>query len=166
MTKQAITAEIVREHMAYDADTGLLTWRISRRGSLGKKASQEEGILRPDGYKCVKFFGLTCFAHRLAWLHVYGTWPEFEIDHINGDKSDNRIANLRDVPHAVNNRNRRRDGSANLSGYVGVSQAGGRWCARVVAFGKIHWLGTYDTPKIAHEAYLAGKKRLHEGCTI
>jgi hypothetical protein len=107
----------MREYFNYDAKTGLLYWAVSTgpRAKIGAQA----GHKRKDGYIIIKLNNKYYLAHRLAWFLTYNKWPENEIDHINGDRSDNRVGNLRDVPKSLNQRNsiRRRD---NVSGKVGV----------------------------------------------
>lgn len=84
------------EAFYYEPDTGYFM-RRNRKGS--------KGSLDAYGYLILKINGRQHKAHRMAWLYVYGRMPEGVIDHINGNKLDNRIANLRDVPQAVNNKN-------------------------------------------------------------
>jgi hypothetical protein len=106
-------------------------------------------------------------AHRLAWLHFYGEGPRHQIDHINGDKLDNRIANLRDVPHQINQQNRRRVLSTNKSsGLIGAHRHRSRWQSRIRTCGRYVFLGVFDTPEAAHAAYVEAKRRLHPGCTL
>lgn len=102
------------------------------------------------------------------WLIVHGTLPEDEIDHVNGIKDDNRMENLRTVDHQTNMQNLRKALSTNKLGLLGVQARcdGKKWCARIIANGAQHHLGSFDTPELAHEAYLAAKRRLHDGCTL
>lgn len=72
------------------------------------------------GYSAGRIAGSVLLAHRVAWALHYGEWPRHEIDHINGDRTDNRISNLRDVHHSLNQRNRKLR-SDNTSGADGVS---------------------------------------------
>ena len=160
----ALTADRVREVLAYDPETGQFTWRVRTgpRGVVGARA----GTTDLRGYRRIDIDGCTYWAHRLAWLHVHGTWPEVEIDHINGDRADNRIVNLRSVPRGVNQQNLRRAHKNNRSGLLGVSKWRNRWGARIKVDGVQTWLGVFDTPQEAHEAYLAAKRQMHDGCTI
>jgi hypothetical protein len=104
--------------------------------------------------------------HRLAWMYVYGKWPRNDIDHINGNPLDNRIENLRDVTELGNNQNLRRPKKGNISGFLGVAPNHSRWLAKITVSGKQIYLGTYNTPEEAHQAYLAAKRVLHSTCTI
>lgn len=102
------------------------------------------------GYIEIGFEGTSYLAHRLAWLYIYGRWPTNTIDHLDGDKKNNAIKNLRDVPHRVNMYNR-----ANA---LGVIFAKGRWNAEIQRGGKHIYLGRYDTFTEARAAYLAARE--------
>lgn len=99
-------------------------------------------------------------AHRLAWLYMHGELPDKSIDHINGLKTDNRIANLRLATNAQQKQNRPRNLN-NSSGYKGVARAETKWRARINANGRHYYLGRFDTPEDAHNAYVAAAHRLH-----
>jgi hypothetical protein len=160
----ALTADRVREVLAYDPETGRFTWRVRTgpRGVVGARA----GSQRVDGYIQIRLGRRSYLAHRLAWLYVHGAWPKGEIDHVNGGKGDNRIANLRDVPRNLNQQNMRRAHKRSRSGLLGVGKRDGRWYARIGINDAEVWLGRFDTAQQAHEAYLAAKRQMHDGCTI
>jgi HNH endonuclease len=107
-------------------------------------------------------------AHRLAWLVYYGVWPAEQLDHVNGDKLDNRIANLREVSNQTNNQNHRKAKKNSKTGFLGVvhEKRGDGYVAYLRVAGRTKNLGTYRTPEEAHSVYLREKRRLHEGCTI
>ena len=159
-----LTAERVREVLDYNPDTGALTWRTttSNRAVAGTLA----GYARKDGRRAVMVDKRMYWAHRLAWLHVTGEWPRGMVDHIDGDNKNNAIANLRDVNNSVNQQNRRRAQSNNRLGLLGVKKNGPGFSATIKAGGRKIHLGTWPTPGEAHAAYLAAKRRLHEGCNI
>ena len=92
-----LTLDDAMENFSYDAKTGVLA---------RKTRANSNGSIDAYGYRVVKFKGRNYKAHRVCWLIYYGSWPAGVIDHINGDKQDNRIANLRDVSQADNVRNR------------------------------------------------------------
>lgn len=142
--------ERVREVLNYDPGTGEFTWRVtlSSRAVAGKAAGSPVA-----GYRRVCIDGRAYRSHRLAWLLAHGSWPSGEIDHINGDKSDNRLANLRDVAHAQNCANRKSPLGA--SGFRGVFKRGVRWQAEIWISGKKTILGRFDTAEAASEAFLA-----------
>ena len=158
-----LTAEIARELLTYNPDTGKLFWKErsakyfknSKKGAkswnakwAGKEAltaitRRKSGqISRLDGQILRKKY----YAHRIAWLIYYGEWPKIQIDHINQDPTDNRIKNLRDVTNAENGKNQRLR-SNNTSGYIGVSFYKGKkkYAAELVINGVKKWLGYYDT---------------------
>jgi len=154
-----LTAERLREVLSYDSETGVFCWlKPLRNGTTGALA----GGFRADGYLVIGMHGKTYRAHRLAWLFVHGCWPVADIDHINGDRADNRMGNLRAASRAENQQNRTLD-VKNTSGFHGVSRyAGGKkWRARIQVDGVEQHLGTFESPEDAEEAYLAAKAALH-----
>lgn len=154
---RAITYARVMEQLSYDPETGELRWKVPSCNSV--KAGNVAGALAPDGYRCIKLGPKIFGAHRLAWFIVHGEWPDGEIDHINGIRDDNRIANLRDISRQGNVHNRRKSWSA--SGYLGVSRNHGRWRASISVNGRTITIGNFGTPEEAHAAYLEAKRRLH-----
>jgi hypothetical protein len=99
-------------------------------------------------------------AHRLAWFLFYGEWPIYEIDHINGDKTDNRIINLRDVPDRINAQNM----GIHRNGHLpGVSKVGKKWRASIQIGKKQTHLGMFSTQEEAYRAYLAISDSLIKG---
>lgn len=154
-------AGVVRDLLDYDPNTGTLTWQVDRGGKA--KAGTVAGSVTALGYRRIDVLRRGVMAHRLAWVLFYGEWPAGEIDHINGDKLDNRIANLRVVDRSGNLQNQQRLKSHNTSGYPGVSfhKKSGRWQAGIRVDGVRTYLGMYDTPEQAFSAYLDAKRRLH-----
>lgn len=100
-------------------------------------------------------------AHRLAWLYVHIKWPAEYIDHINGIKTDNRIANLREASKITNTWNAKRN-NRNRSGFKGVSwhKNTGKWQAQITVNGKYKQLGYYNTALEASNAYLKYSKQM------
>lgn len=166
MAKADLTAERLRELLDYDPETGLLTYRVDRRN--GSKAGDVAGWTAQRGIRVIEVDQKNYKAHRLAWLHVNGSWPQGDIDHINGDPADNRLVNLRDVPHLLNLQNRRKPRSGSKAGILGAQwdAARGKWKSSIRAQGKVTHLGRFDTAEEAQQAYLHAKRRLHDGCTI
>jgi len=117
-----ITQSQLKSLLHYNQDTGLFT-RL--------KGTRKLGWLNTRGYKSIGMFGREYKQHRLAWLYVYGYMP-IEIDHINHNKEDNRIVNLRDVSHMENMRNSKRSKS-NTSGVTGVNydKESNKWRVRI-----------------------------------
>lgn len=165
MAKADLTAQRLRELLNYDPETGALTNAVSR---IHCPAGALAGSKRKNGYIEVSLLGGRYYAHRLAWLHVHGEWPQNSVDHINGVRDDNRIANLRDVQHRVNLQNRRSAPSNSMSGVLGAKWIPRKrlWSSRIKVGGATKSLGYYKTADEAHQAFLSAKRRLHEGCTI
>lgn len=158
-----LTTESLRELLHYDRDTGLFTWKVSKKGP-GAKAGMVAGWTRPDGYVCLKVCQQKLFAHRLAWLFEYGCLPTFNLDHIDGNPSNNRISNLRDVPQQLNVHNIRRDKSGKTSGLPrGVKHNGRGFSAQIRVVGKTRYLGQFKTADEAHRAYQSARASLHAG---
>lgn len=158
--KTEITAELVRQLLNYDPMTGQITRRID--GSVATHA-------HPRGYLSLNVKRRAWLAHRLVWLYMTGRWPEHQIDHINGVRTDNRWANLRDVTATVNYQNQRIARSNNRScGLLGVTwdKSRGKWKASIRTETGDVYLGRFDDAETAHQAYLAAKRRFHVGCTI
>ena len=103
-------------------------------------------------------------AHRLAWLYTHGKWPSKYIDHINGVKTDNRIANLREADNGENMQNQRRARRNSKTGLLGVrwNRASGNYVAVITVNRHVINVGSFKTAEEAHEAYLRAKAELHE----
>lgn len=163
-TLERLSLERLREVLGYDPLTGhLVRKRCSWRPDVVGRVC---GSHDRRGYLCVSIDHVTHKAHRLAWFHHYGVRPQFEIDHINGIKDDNRIANLRDVPGAINCQNVRKANSRSSTGVLGVFREGNRFRACVVIGRKQRRIGTFDTVDEASAAYLQVKREIHAGCTL
>lgn len=165
MAKSDLTADRLRELLHYDPETGLFTCQV-RTGSRSK-VGEVTGCSDGNGYLQIRILGRSYRAHRLAWIYVHGCWPARDIDHINGVRDDNRIANLRDVTRSINMQNIRTATAGNKSsGLLGVSVAKLRWKAMIRVNGRNEHIGVFDTPELAHEAYLSAKRKHHLGNTI
>lgn len=166
MAAAILEAARLRECIHYDPETGAFTRkvRLAHRHQVGDDATHPMS----NGYMRVAIDSQRYLAHRIAWLYVHGEWPKNHIDHINGNRADNRLANLRDVSRSINQQNRRKPDSDNQSGLLGAHYHGQNrnWVARVRVNGRAKHIGSFPTPELAHEAYVEAKRRLHEGCTI
>jgi hypothetical protein len=164
--KTPLTAQRLRELLHYDPETGLLTRLTDNK--RGRRIGDEAGSLHASGSKEVMVDGINYRYHRVAWLHFHGVWPTFDIDHINGNKADNRISNLRDVPEDINMQNERRVRKNNKSGFMGVHWRADRssWVASIRVNGKSIRLGSFATAEEAEAAYIAGKRLHHPGFTL
>lgn len=170
MTEETLTAEQLRSVIHYDPETGIFTRlaRLAQRHQVGDRADTEITSKNMRGYRRVSLFSKRYLAHRLAWLYVYGMWPESLLDHRNGSKGDNRISNLREGSDRLNAENMHRPRLDNKSGYLGVHwhTQNCYWIARIQVRRKTIHLGCFDDPAIAHQSYLTAKRKYHEGCTI
>lgn len=167
MATNILTQARLRELLEYSPETGVFKWRVNRQGHC--KAADVAGARRHDGYIRITVDQHRVWAHRLVWLYVNGTWPLQQIDHINGNPSDNRLANLRDVSPQTNMQNerqarRRKNGGTLLGAHWCMTWK--RWKSSIITSGKLMHVGWFDTEQQAHDAYVAAKRRLHPGCTI
>ena len=165
--KTLLTQERLKQLLDYCPETGLFTWKVAngQRIHVGDIAGHNSS----RGYVVVGVDGRVYRAHRLAWFYVNGIWPGNSIDHINGNRADNRISNLRDVDSKTNTENQSRANSQNKSsGVLGVSREQGRrrWRAHITTNKKMIHLGYFDTIEEASDAYIAAKRKIHQGCTI
>lgn len=150
--KAILSRDTLIKMLSYDPETGGFTWivKAANRIVVGAPA----GTLKKSGYVDVKIKGRLHKAHRLAWLWSHGYLPEGEIDHINGDKSDNRIANLREVSRQCNSTNKHKYRS-NTSGVTGVyKRRPGVWAAQIRVEGKCIHLGYHRSMVSAAKARL------------
>lgn len=156
-----ITQEYLKEVLNYNSETGIFTWKV-RKGVRGKVGAVTGTLSKYRGYLDIKIDGVLYPAHRLAWLYVYGKMPDNLIDHIDCDRVNNRISNLREATHSENLRNTGRT-VVNTSGFKGVSlhKMTGKWQARVGVNRTRKYLGLFDTPEEAFIAYQAAAQELH-----
>jgi hypothetical protein len=163
MAKTELTAQRLRELLHYDAETGQLSWLDPRKRALSRHGFA--GYVIKGRYRGINIDRSRYFVHRLAWLYVHGEWPAGEIDHINGDPSDNRLANLRDVAHQTNGENQRVGRRGGLLG-TAFHKHNGRWRALICVNYKTTTLGYFDTAEEAHARYLQAKREMHAGNTL
>ena len=149
-----------KQFLSYDPETGDIKWvrHPSKRRKDGVCATH---LNKVHGYLSVCFAYKVHQAHRIAWLLHYGDFPAGVIDHINGDMTDNRLSNLRAVTHAENMQNQRRAHKNNKVGFLGVGELRGKFRARINVNGRQVYLGAFDSPEEARDAYLEAKGRLH-----
>ena len=167
MTKKdvRVTVDRLRELLTYQPETGILVWRV-KYGNVD--AGSVAGTLSSTGYLTVGIDGEKFRVHRVAWALWTGKWPVQTIDHIDGNRANNRAENLRCVSQSVNMQNIRKPTSRNTSGYLGVywSERRGGWMAALSVDKKKKRWGPYSTSDRAYEQYLRKKRQLHDGCTI
>ena len=150
----------LKEVLSYDKDTGIFTWnkKICKQTVIGKVA----GCLR-NGYITINILGKRYQAHRLALIYVYGSCDSKDVDHINGIKNDNRIANLRLATRSENKQNQISKQPNNKSGYTGVDwhKATKLWRATITTMRKQKHLGLFKTQEEAHAAYVKAAEFYH-----
>jgi hypothetical protein len=151
--------DALRDVIGYEPETGLLFWAKDRRKV---KAGAQAGSLSHYGYIDVRVFKKLLKAHRIAWALTHGQWPDAQIDHINGVRTDNRLCNLRLASNAENRRNSGKQ-KANTSGFKGVtwSKSARKWMAQITKDGKNNYLGLFSDPTVAHAAYAKAAHSLH-----
>jgi len=140
-----ITQETVKSLLHYCPESGVLT-----------RNSKVAGGLSSDGYTTVGINTKRYYAHRIAWLYVHGKFPVADLDHINGDRRDNRMINLREATRTQNNANRK------YHKLKGVTKQGrhNSWMARLEHNRKRYYFGSFSTPEEAHVAYLKGAEEI------
>ena len=177
--KTKLTVEMARELLEYDHASGVLTWK--QRGQKwftykdfhkhwnSRWAGKNVGTLSERGYLVFNALNKLHTVHRTAWMIFHGEEPTGVIDHINGDPTDNRIANLRSTTTKINTENRRKKSSGKclpLGVFPVVGSKTGKVFARIIVDGQRKYLGTFHDPNEAAEAYIKAKRKYHEGCTI
>jgi hypothetical protein len=146
----------------YDPDTGIFTRRINTGRHDCHKAGEVMGTKTVIGYIIIGLGNRRYMAHRLAWLYVHGEWPEQDLDHINRDKSDNRMANLRPATRLQNMQNVAKH-KHNTSGVKGVCWHSQRnkWRAQINVLYRQKYLGLFDTFEAAVAARAAAEVLHH-----
>lgn len=159
--RKTLTVERLRHLLAYDPETGMFTWRqgrLHKNPHEGKRA----GAVCGNGGIVIRVDYVMYHANRLAWFYVHGEWPSRFIDHKNGIRSDNRIANLREADDAQNQWNTKLS-RANTSGFRGINyvKPTGKWRATIGHRGKYIFLGGFETKERAVQAYKDASRRLY-----
>jgi hypothetical protein len=155
-------ANILRDIVSYDSQTGLLHWKCDHKYFSAIKAGDVVGKnSMKHGYRTTAINGKQYYQHRLVWLYIHGEWPKSDIDHVNGDKSDNRIENLRLATKSQNAHNKKKFRN-NTSGFVGAYKHwSGRWYSLIMIEGKSKYLGCFATAEEAGKAYAEAKQKMH-----
>jgi len=159
---ERISLEELKVRLRYEPETGRFFRLVKLNRSVSKYGiGTATGYVTTTGRRVVSLAPHGLFReHRLAFLYMTGRWPG-EVDHINGDQSDNRWCNLREVTHRQNQQNKLRPYANNKVGLLGVYKKRKRFAARIVVDGKGINLGVFDCPHEAHATYMEAKKRLH-----
>lgn len=165
----APTPDLLRRLLSYDAHTGMLFWKprdefMFSPGNTSSAAVCKVWNIRyankeaftasnKDGYKVGAIGDKIYRAHRIAWAIHYGEWPIDMLDHINGDRSDNRIINLRNASNSDNQHNRKPTlGASKLKG-VSWDKSRKLWTAKIHFGGRTKNLGRFESEERAHQAY-------------
>lgn len=164
-TQRKLNAEEVRGLLDLNYETGELRWTAA--ASLGRLTGRVAGCVSNNGYRHIKIGKRMYLAHRLIWLIVHGEWPDGQIDHIDGDRLNNAVDNLRVATAAQNLQNISVTGRKTVSGLAGACfRPGGtrrrdRWESRIRVNGVLRYLGSFTSPEDAHAAYLSAKASFH-----
>jgi hypothetical protein len=146
-----LTPDQIKQLLSYDPTTGVFVWR-ARDGWRNNRAGRVAGVIGKDGYARIATHHKSYLAHRLAWAYVYGAWPTQWLDHINRNRADNRITNLREASTLTNAQNTPRYQN-NKSGCKGVyARSWGKWEAYITVAKKRIYLGVHETFDAARDA--------------
>lgn len=149
-----LTAERLKELIKYEPDTGNFVWA---KGRPGASKGAIAGWTDVNNYRSVKIDREVYLQHRLAFFYVQGKWPVCEMDHKDGDRTNNKWSNLREATRTQNAVNRK--ATAGLKG--AEKQPNGKWVARIRYNKKRLYLGMFDTELQAHKAYVLKAQELH-----
>ncbi len=151
LTDERITLKNLKELLDYNPETGIFKWKFKRQGT--QKTDFTAGYLRKDGYVRICLNKNRYMAHRLAWLYMNGMWPKGQIDHIDHNRSNNKLCNLREVSHQENHKNKGMN-SNNTSGVTGVCWITriNKWASYIMIDGKNKYLGEFKKFEEAVEA--------------
>lgn len=160
MTSNNLTIDFLKSIVYYDKQSGLF-FKKNKNNEFKKT-----GSISKNGYVVIRIDKKTFYGHRLAWFYLNQCFPIGDIDHIDGNKSNNSIENLREVNRSVNMQNMKKAKINNKCGLLGVGKKGDKFRARIKINGKQISIGIFDTAQEAHLAYLNEKRKHHIGCTI
>lgn len=149
--RACLTQEIAKSLFDYDPETGVIAWKYHN----GRRSKDHAGFVDQCGYRkikiCIDAEAFSVPAHRVVWLYMMGNWPPRQIDHIDGNKLNNKWANLRTATPSQNIANQTH---RNPSGFKGVTRMpNGKWVARIRRKGRFTHLGTFNTILDAASAY-------------
>ena len=169
--------ETYKSLLDYNKEDGVLMWKprsakmfpSARAASVwnSRFSGKQAGWKASNGYVAVSIAGKKEYVHRVIWAMFYGYAPKEDIDHINGNRCDNRLENLREASRSKNLQNVKVARVSNKSsGILGVSRNHNGWRARITLDGVEKSLGTYAIAQDASEAYITAKRELHAGNTL
>lgn len=148
--KNELTQELLHELIEYDPSSGIVTWKM-RKDNIGNFNQRFSGKIAGNNkldsngktYRQLKLFGKSYYIHRLAWLYMTGSFPKEQIDHINGNGTDNRFENLREATNMDNSLNKRKYHN-NKTGGVGWNQSRNKYTVRINDNGACKFLGHFS----------------------
>jgi hypothetical protein len=149
---QHLTHKELLERLSYDPEIGVFTWLKSNSNKA--RNGSEAGYVTSQGYRSININNKNYLAHRLAWFYVNGCFPEKGLDHINRNRTDNRISNLRVSTHRENNMNREGKGCT-------YWERDNKWKAQIQVDKVNKHLGYFDTEEEARAVYFEAKKKYH-----
>jgi hypothetical protein len=151
----------MKQYLRHDSD-GKFYWIARHKKNNKFVLGAVAGRIEKNGYIRITIGGKRILAHRLAWAFSHGSWPVAQMDHIDGDRANNRIENLRVVTNGQNGQNKKATARNNKLGLTGVShKTKNSYQASIHVDGATTHLGSFKTAEEAHAAYLSAKKRLH-----
>ena len=148
---QTLPIQVLRDCLLYDCETGLIYWKIKPAGTRRVAGDVAGNVDKQRGYVQIRLLGKKMYGHRVAWALHYGEWPNAEVDHINLNKSDNRLNNLRLVTHQQNLWNQPRRPSK--VGRKGVYRTKSGFMAQIKHMKKTIYIGHFATEDEASDAY-------------
>lgn len=155
--KSELTHARLLQALSYDHLTGVMISKSrGRRGMLA-------GCVNNAGYRVIRIDKKLYLLHRLAWLFIHGSWPKYIIDHIDGNRLNNRLDNLRDLQKAQNHHNLKGPQKNSTTGFLGVTFNKHRkhFVAQIAINGRGIYIGSFATADAAHQAYLIAKRTYH-----
>lgn len=163
--REKLTPEQIRTLLDLNVETGELRWTAA--ASQGRLTQRIAGSLAGNGYWQIKTGKVCYLAHRIVWAIVHGEWPEKDIDHIDGNRANNALSNLRLVTKAQNMQNLAVTGKNTASGIAGAihrpanQRRREKWEAKIRVNGVLRHLGSFDDPQKAHARYMQVKTQIH-----
>jgi hypothetical protein len=141
---------------------------FSKYSSTRRKVGSVVGVKNKSGYSQAKIKNKTFYVHRLIWQMLNGDLNGMDVDHVNGNKHDNRIENLRLVSRSENSQNLRIAKTNSKTKLLGTwfNKSSGKFAAQITKNGQAIYLGLFDTAEDAHAAYIDKKRKIHLTCTI
>lgn len=159
-----LTVDDLKSMLNYYPHTGIFRWRGDLPAKPGvRRNGRKAGSVNGDGYRSIKINQRQYKCSRLAWLYVYGEWPKQDVDHINRDRLDDRIENLREASESENKANSAvaHSKQIQLKGVYSYRSWGPGFFAVVTKHGKRHKIGPFNSAEEAHAAYVLEAKRLY-----